>query len=100
MNTQIEIDEGCLSADKHTVAQEILEIEKDIIQFFEEVQKLNNLWEGPAHQAYENEVIRNVEQIQRICQELKGFADCMDYAGRQYKKSEREVTDVIDRIRV
>lgn len=100
MGIQIEIDEGILSSDKNIVAQETLEIEKETEQFLEEMQRLNSLWEGPAHQAYENQAVQTVEQMQRICQELGAYAECMDYAQKQYIKSEREVTDVIDRIRV
>lgn len=100
MNEYVEITTQSLEADKNTVQEEMTQLQNDLKLFAEELDLLSSLWEGPAGRVFRQQAASDIENIQEICEEMKEYIESMEYAGRCYERCERQVTGVIDKIRV
>ena len=98
MADYIRVSSGQIGQDYSSIQGEIKEIENAITSLAEEMQMLGQTWEGPAWNAFQNQVTSDIENMQQIYEKLSEFLQHIDYAKSSYGKCEMKVEQLVKSI--
>ena len=69
-------------------------------RLFQAVLELNSMWEGAAHDAFEQSFKADNATVEEVLQFLTGYKNDLDTAHQEYTKCENNVSGIIGALRV
>lgn len=63
-----------------------------------EVEYLNTVWKGKAHGAFRLRIDQGLVYMEAYIKEMLRFAACMEYAGEEYRRSDREIKQFLEEL--
>lgn len=100
MSNFIKVSVQRLNQDRDTIQNDMKDISKSIKELYDEMQLLGQTWEGPAWQAFQNQVAEDIRNMQDIYEKLSVYLSHMEYAGKQYQQCRNQVGSLVDSIRI
>lgn len=100
MANYIKIQTQRLEQDRDAIQDDMGAISALISELYEEMQLLGETWEGPAWHAFQNQVAEDIENMQMIHDKMKQYLSHMEYACREYRQCEKQISSLVDSIRV
>lgn len=97
---KIRVNTGSLNKTRRELQGKLEKIKKDITQISDDMEVLNSMWEGEAHQAFEKRVTEDIQFLLAVCDGVQGIINYEDTAVTEYNKCERQVSDLIAQIRI
>lgn len=94
----IKVSDQHIGQDYNSIQGQLMEIENEIRTLREEMQMLGESWEGPAWKSFQNQVARDLENMQQIHRRLSDFLQHMEYAKSSYGECERKVEQLVQKI--
>lgn len=98
MADYIKVSDQQLGQDYNSIQGQLMEIENEITSLGEEMQMLGQTWEGPTWEAFQNQVAKDLENMQGIQKKLSEFLQHMEYAKSSYGECERKVEQLVQEI--
>lgn len=92
---RIEIETEALASDIRTVTENTEQVQKQIQHMFEQIQELDQKWDGPANEAFQAQFNADHARMEELHSELRRLISCMEYARAQYDQCEDEVYQAI-----
>ena len=100
MADYIKVSSQRIGQDRASILGDLKEIKNAISSLENEMELLGQTWEGPAWNAFQNQVASDIENMQLIYDKLSDFMQQMEYAQKSYAKCETKVEQLIKSIRV
>mgnify|MGYP001658852378 CR=1 FL=1 len=100
MSDYIRVAIDRIEQDKSTIQSEVEGIRSSVMELYQEMQSLGATWEGPAWQAFQNQVAEDIENMQMIETQIRNYLEHMDYAGKEYKQCSGMIRQLVNSIRV
>lgn len=91
----IRVSSERMGQDYSQIQGKLMEIENEITSLGEEMQMLGQTWEGPTWNAFQNQLARDLENMQQISKKLSEFVQHMEYAKSSYGECERKVEQLV-----
>lgn len=98
MADYIKVSSERMGQDYSMIQGQLIEIETEIKALGEEMQMLGQTWEGPTWNAFQNQMARDLENMQQISKKLSDFLLHMEYAKSSYRECERKVEQLVQKI--
>lgn len=101
MNIQeIAVNTNDLQRDINAMKNALDQVKKRTDSMFQEVNALNGMWEGPAHEAFARQFAADYQIMQELQKEVEKLIECMQYADKEYLSCESSITTIINSIRI
>ncbi len=100
MAEKIEVSTRQIDSDVSSMKEYIGNVRTQMKQMFNEIEALNNMWEGPANDAFNEQFAKDYETLTTICNSIDDYIGCMTFASTEYVKCESAVGDAIAKITV
>lgn len=97
-NKEIEIETNTLAQDISDLESELEQARKFILDMAEDMEELDNMWDGPANEAFMTQFGQDVQYAGDLCNMVEKLKECMEYAKQQYEICEAEVSSLISSI--
>ncbi len=98
--SKIRVDTGRLDQTRKELQAKLDKIRKDIDQIRDDMNTLNSMWAGDAHEAFETTVAEDISALGGMCDTLQEVINYESGAVTEYNKCEQQVADLITQIRV
>lgn len=92
VNTQI------LNKDINEMREQVEQVREQMKAMTEEMSELAAMWDGPAHDALQNQFLTDCDRLQEILQEMQTFFQSLERAKTTYDKCEIQVEDIVNAI--
>ncbi len=89
-----------IEQDKSAIQNEAEGIKNSVMELYQEMQSLGTTWEGPAWQAFQNQVAADIENMQEIQVKIMNYLEHIDYASREYGRCSGTIRQLVDNIRI
>lgn len=100
MADKIKVNTGSLKTTKGNVSAQIEKIREQIRTMYGEISALNNMWEGPAHDTFDQTFRKDVAKLEALCTSLDGIVRYEENAITEYEKCEKNVASLIAQLKV
>ncbi len=100
MQQEIAVNTSTLSSDIETLQAQLNSIKNDMDKMYEAVRSLDNMWDGPANEAFKQQFYRDQEDMESLCDTVQKIINCMTYARGEYNTCENEISGIIASIRI
>lgn len=100
MGKKIRINTGSLNSTKRDLQDKLTKIKNDMAQISEDMGALNSMWEGDAHQSFQERVNADIEYLTGVCDGIQNIINYESNAVTEYDKCEQQVSDLIAQIRI
>ena len=98
--SKIKVDTDRLDQTRKELQGKLDRIRKDIDQIREDMNTLNAMWTGEAHEAYEATTAEDIQAISALCDGMESVIRYESNAVTEYNKCERQVADLIAKIKI
>lgn len=98
--SKIRVNTNNLNQTRQELQSKLDKIRNDIEQISANMSRLNSMWEGDAHQAFQQNVTSDIEYLTGACDSLQGIINYESTAVTEYNKCEQQVSDLISQIRI
>jgi len=99
-NRLIEVDTNLLRRDIQLLEQKLQHLAGGNTKLFDAVAVLNAMWEGPAKQAFDQQVLIDQEMLAEMQKQIGGMIEEMRAANTEYCRCEDDVEAIIRAIKV
>lgn len=100
MADKIRVNTVSLTRTREEVINKLEDINRQIETLYQELQALGGMWEGAAHQVYQNDFNSELRSLQNLCNDLKGIASYEGNAITEYNNCENKVASLVAGIKV
>ena len=100
MGMEIEINTEMLASDIEQLQENLKSIEDNLNEMYEAVHHLDNMWDGPANQAFNTQFNHDRSDMTELCNTIQKIINCMDYAKKEYNSCEADVSSIIASISI
>ncbi len=100
MSTVIKVSAEQMTRDGESIASRVENITNDIGGLADAMKQLASCWEGPAWNAFQNDVSTSIEDMNEICRFFSVYLDELNDAKKVYRKCETENRNRIRNVRV
>lgn len=97
---RIKVNTNSLNQTKVEIQDKLEKIKKDIEQISKDMDTMNSMWEGDAHEAFKNSVNTDIQFLSVVCDGIQNIIHFEDNAVTEYNKCEQQVADLIDQIKI
>lgn len=98
--SKIRINTGSLDQTRRELQAKLDKIKKDIEQISDDMNTLNSMWTGDAHQAFQQSVTADIQFLEGACDGIQSIIRYESNAVTEYNKCEQQVADIIAQIRI
>ena len=67
---------------------------------FEELASLNGMWEGSAHQVFNDQFLADADNMENLYQFLKRYLSGLEEDARRFSKCESDIDQIIKNIQI
>lgn len=100
MASKIKINTKTLSKDKDSIEKDLKQIEKKIKQMKLDVAAMNKMWTGEANTAFNKAFNDDIDDLNTICDSIRGIITYESTAKDAYEKCEQQVSSLISSISI
>ena len=100
MQQEIAVNTSTLASDIETLQGQLNSIKNDMEKMYEAVRVLDNMWDGPANEAFKRQFHADQEDMKTLCETIQGIIDDMTYAKGEYNTCENEISGIISSIHI
>jgi WXG100 family type VII secretion target len=100
MASQIEISMTTLDQDINSMSTLLNQIRTNMNGMFDSIQELDAMWDGPAHQAFAEQVTADKALMVTLCNTVQEIIESMENAKTSYRQCESAVADVVNQIEI
>lgn len=100
MASKIRINTGALNQTRQNVQNQLNQIKKEIEQISADMNELNGMWKGDAHETFQAAIQSDLQLLQDACESLRGVVQYESNAVTEYNKCEQQVNEMIAQIHV
>lgn len=93
--SRIKVNTDELQADAQSVEESIRQLETEISSLEQEYSVLNNMWDGPASEAFLLVCKTDIDELRKLAQDLRGFNTFETTAVNKYNQCENEVGGLV-----
>lgn len=97
---RIQIDTTRLGGTGDTIQTAVEQMQGCVQRLYAEMEELDAMWQGPAHNAYAAQFRQDQQAMEQICQALQGYAENLHQAKNEYEDCNHDVRGIIDAIRI
>jgi WXG100 family type VII secretion target len=98
--SKIKINTNSLNQTRKELQAKLDKIKKDIEQISSDMNTLNSMWMGDAHQAFQQSVEEDMQILSEACDSIQGIINYESNAVTEYNKCEQQIADMITLIRI
>ncbi len=98
--THLGIDTVQLVIDIREIESAVINADKQLTVFKNEMDKLNSMWKGKANTAFKNQISIDYNLMSELISDMRKLINSMENAKREYEECENAVKASIDNIRV
>lgn len=98
MGQKIAVNTDTLSKDIEALQEQLDFVKTDINKMYDAVRVLDNMWEGSANQAFNDQFNKDRKDMLELCNSIQKIIHCMVYASKEYKSCEANVYDIVTSI--
>lgn len=98
--SRIKVDTGRLDQTRRELQGKLDKIRRDIDQIRDDMNTLNAMWIGEAHEAYEMTTEEDIQTLCALCDAMESVIRFENSAVTEYNKCERQVAELIAKIRI
>ncbi len=92
---EIEMNTTTLARDIESLEGLVSQLESQMKKMFQSVNELDQMWDGPANDAFNQQFQLDYQTCQAMCDTLKELIDSLWHAGEQYDKCEQNIDSMI-----
>lgn len=96
----IAVDTNILRRDEEIFREQMSLLKQEAETLMREAESLPSMWEGPASQAFADQMKQDYNRIVELCSGLTDYLECMEDAEKYYIQCENDVADIIDALRI
>lgn len=96
----IAIDTNILKKDEEIFKEQMSLLKQEAEALMQEAEALPSMWEGPASQAFAEQMKQDYNRIAELGNGLEEYLRCMEDAEKYYIQCENDVADVISALRI
>lgn len=100
MGMEIEINTETLASDIEQLQENLKSVEENLNEMYEAVSHLDNMWDGPANEAFMEQFTADKEEMKELCKEIRQYIESLAYARQEYNAAEAAVADVVNAIAI
>ena len=97
---KIRVNTNSLNHTRSELQAKLDKIKKDIENISGNMNTLNSMWEGEAHEAFSQQVNDDISFLEWACGSIQNIINYESNAVTEYNKCEQEVADIISQIRI
>lgn len=97
---KIRINTNSLDKTRKELQAKLDKIRKDIDQINNDMGTLNSMWEGDAHQTFQQRVTEDLQFLSEACDGIQNIINYESNAVTEYNKCEQQVSDLVAQIRI
>ena len=95
---QVEVNINVLSDDVNKLSELLTKIRSRSTEMFEDLDVLDTMWEGEAHEAFRMQVTDDRANMEKLALSIEKLIDYMRFASREYNICEEAVINEIGTI--
>ncbi len=97
---KIRVNTSSLSQTRRELQAKLDKIRKDIANISNDMNTLNSMWDGDAHEAFSRQVDSDISFLRDACNGIQSIINYESTAVTEYDKCEQQIADVISQIRI
>lgn len=97
---KIRVNTDSLHQTQQNLQEKLKKIQKEIEQIATDMETLNAMWTGEAHDAFVQSAESDIQYLTSVCDQIQGIINYEGNAVKEYNRCEQQVSDLISRIRV
>lgn len=97
---EIAVDTNLLQSDINNMRASLEKVKRKTESMFQEINALNGMWEGPAHEAFMRQFAADYQKMKELQGTIGKLIDCMQYADREYVTCENDIYSIINAVRI
>lgn len=91
----LEVDIGSMKSLHSSVKDSVDDLEKQLQSMYQSVEELSATWEGPNHDVFTENFVKNVENMKELNKSLQAYAKALNKVRTLYGKCEEEVWQIV-----
>ena len=97
---RIKVNTSSLNQTSRELQAKLDKIRKDIEHISNDLNTLNSMWEGDAHQTFAQQVGDDISFLNSACENIQHIINYESNAVTEYNRCENQVSDLISQIRI
>ena len=97
---RIKVNTSSLNQTSRELQAKLDKIRKDIEHISGDMNTLNSMWEGDAHEAFSRQVSDDIGFLNSACENIQHIINFENSAVTEYNRCENQVSDLIAQIRI
>lgn len=98
--SKIRVNTDSLDRTSKELQEKLNQIRKRMEQISDDMGTLNSMWEGDAHEAFQQRVTEDIQFLSEACDSMQGIINYESNAVTEYNKCEQQVSDLIAQIQI
>lgn len=99
-SNKIRVNTNSLNQTRRELQAKLDKIRKDIEQISGDMDTLHSMWEGEAHEAFQQQAVGDIQFLNGACDGIQEIIQYESNAVTEYNKCEQQVADLIAQIRI
>lgn len=95
---EIEVNTSLMSADTEKLRTTVAQIQTNLGGMFESVNELDQMWDGPANEAFNRQFRMDHDTCRDLCKILLNLIESIEHARNEYDKCEAAIHSLINSI--
>lgn len=97
---EIEINTSTLTGTIENLENATSKLEEQIKKMFQTIEELDQMWDGEANNAFNEQFSQDHKMCQQMCREIREMIDSFQHAREEYDKCESRVDELVRQLRV
>lgn len=97
---EIEINTSTLAGTVENLENTTSKLEEQVKKMFQTIQELDQMWDGEANKAFNEQFQQDHTACEEMCQELRQMINSFKHAREEYDKCENRVDELVRQLRV
>lgn len=97
---EIEMNTSTLSGDIEALEKLVTELEAQMKKMFGSITELDQMWDGPANTAFNQQFQLDYQSCEAMCKVLRELIDSLKHAREEYDRCEENIDSVIRAINI
>lgn len=97
---EIEINTSTLAGTVENLENTTSKLEEQVKKMFQTIQDLDQMWDGEANKAFNEQFQQDHKACEEMCQELREMINSFKHAREEYDKCESRVDELVRQLRV
>lgn len=100
MASEISNNTDILGSDIRNLREQLNRARSHVQQLNDQMEELNHMWKGPAHDAVQKQFVKDFQTISELCASLERMADNLESTRRAYERCESNVSSAVFAIHI